>query len=445
MPSASEGLVEPIPVADSQVGAEVNVLEQPTDQEGNLIKPELPGQAAPLESLIEGPPDESGVVPLKDIGYLRTWDSGGGAPIQIRGYDHAPPETQDYGQLGRADLAIQDSYIDKDGYSHEDIRGRLTEIEVPPEHRGQGIGGAMLQQAEEAARQHGATEIYGDFSPERIEDADGLRAFYEGHGYEFRDKPGGGEEFFRRLDLPVTADEPAVGERVVQAEDHAPETSLPDQLQGETDRMAPQTGTLPPPVLDGEYDPTHQDPALAAEAGMHEVLEEPLEQVAPIAGVKEPPELTEAPVSPVDETGDKPAVPFPDEIQAEATRAAVERVGKPTDLDSKRCRERLYKDACGTLGEELCVRANEGISLDDEVKNNFPVYDVTGASEIASVKSHIVTGDVDSALGSYAVELREALGIKETGKVEKSVDALWDVKSNPEKWEALKNSLPGIS
>lgn len=61
-----------------------------------------------------------------------------------------------------------------------DNRMRLNDIIVPESERGNGIGGQMLDRAEELARESGAREIYGTLERESS------RQFFTDRGYNFR-------------------------------------------------------------------------------------------------------------------------------------------------------------------------------------------------------------------------------------------------------------------
>ena len=71
------------------------------------------------------------------------------------------PETETYDQFG-------------------DCRMRLNDVLVPEHERGNGIGGQMLDRAEELAREGQAREIYGTLEREES------RQFFADRGYQFR-------------------------------------------------------------------------------------------------------------------------------------------------------------------------------------------------------------------------------------------------------------------
>lgn len=130
-----------------------------------------------------------------------------------------------------------------------------------------------------------------------------------------------------------------------------------------------------------------------------------------------------------------------DQLKQDAREATYERVPESKDYESKDARQHYYNDLCGTLGEELAVRSTGGASLDTMLKNNSEIFDVTNPNEYVSVKSHIV-GDVDTAVGNYARDLRETLGLTHEEKFDKAVNSLLEAKNEPEQWEVLQESLP---
>lgn len=74
-------------------------------------------------------------------------------------------------------------------------RVRLNDITVEDDYQNSGIGGRMLESAEEIAQKTGAREIYGTFTPEAGKEAE-LREFYQKHGFNFR-TTGNGEEVYK--------------------------------------------------------------------------------------------------------------------------------------------------------------------------------------------------------------------------------------------------------
>lgn len=124
---------------------------------------------------------------------LRTWHSGD--LVQVRAYDQTiqqPKDTPDIGQAGYANLTLERNVSD-DSVS----RARLNDIETYHNYRGGGLGDEMLRTCEQTAKQNGAQEIYGAFSPRG--DADKVQAFYQRNGYGFRPSAMGGEEIFKKL------------------------------------------------------------------------------------------------------------------------------------------------------------------------------------------------------------------------------------------------------
>jgi hypothetical protein len=130
-----------------------------------------------------------------------------------------------------------------------------------------------------------------------------------------------------------------------------------------------------------------------------------------------------------------------DQLKSDAISAAVVRINEPSDSGSKSVRTSLYSDACGTLGEELCVRANGLNRLDETLKNNTPVFDASSDTELASVKAHIV-GNEENAIGNYAHDLRSAMGLVDEDTFTKAATTLWDARADPEKWSYLQEHLP---
>jgi hypothetical protein len=155
--------------------------------------------------------------------------------------------------------------------------------------------------------------------------------------------------------------------------------------------------------------------------------------------VLETTESTEIP----EEVPEVQEVPEPDidSLKKDARESAIENVITLKDTESKSARGALYSDACGTLGEQIAMRANGLASLDDSVKHNFETFDLCGEKELASVKSHIV-GNEDNAIGEYAQDLRTAMGLRETGKFDTAATRLLDSRNEPDQWEYLKQNLP---
>ena len=84
-----------------------------------------------------------------------------------------------------------------------DRRLRLQDIKTNDNYQGGGVGGQMLDEVERVGQQHGAREVYGNFSAESGKEA-ATRRWYEGHGFEFRPASGGGEEVYKPLTRPDT-------------------------------------------------------------------------------------------------------------------------------------------------------------------------------------------------------------------------------------------------
>lgn len=125
--------------------------------------------------------------------------------IRIRAADTAEaakqPAFKDRGQIGYANADLE---ISRDGNGNETGRRlRLQDIKTNGTYEGNGIGGEMLDEVERIGQQHGAREIYGNFSPETGKEA-ATRRWYQERGYEFRPGPGGGEEVYKTLDKPDT-------------------------------------------------------------------------------------------------------------------------------------------------------------------------------------------------------------------------------------------------
>jgi hypothetical protein len=68
-------------------------------------------------------------------------------------------------------------------------------IDTPQDaYKKSGIGGRMIEAAEEVSRKTGAREMYGNFSPNPGKEKD-LKAFYEKHGFSLREVNGGKEVY----------------------------------------------------------------------------------------------------------------------------------------------------------------------------------------------------------------------------------------------------------
>lgn len=115
---------------------------------------------------------------------LRTYPAGNNT-YYIRAYDLAvqkPPETVNPGQAGYANLRLESG------------RAKLQDIQTPTAYEGNGIGGQLLSQAENVARQHGSQEIYG-LAPSDPKTLD----WYRHRNYQFRINDSGGSEVYRVL------------------------------------------------------------------------------------------------------------------------------------------------------------------------------------------------------------------------------------------------------
>lgn len=125
--------------------------------------------------------------------------------IRIRTADTAEaarqPAFRDRGQIGYANADLE---ISRDVNGNETGRRlRLQDIKTNDTHEGNGIGGQMLDEVERAGQQHGAREVYGNFSAESGKEA-ATRHWYQQHGFEFRPGSGGGEEVYKTLVRPDT-------------------------------------------------------------------------------------------------------------------------------------------------------------------------------------------------------------------------------------------------
>lgn len=122
--------------------------------------------------------------------------------VRIRAYDTSvtgsQPAFRGQGEAGYANATVE---IRREGTGYERIAGvrlRLADIKTHPHYEGNGIGDQMLGEVERVGREHGAAEVYGNFVPEAGKEAV-TRQWYEHRGYEFRPKPGGGEEVYKTL------------------------------------------------------------------------------------------------------------------------------------------------------------------------------------------------------------------------------------------------------
>lgn len=125
---------------------------------------------------------------------VQTWQSGD--YTQVRAYDRGagqPPEHLQTGQSGYADARLE-----RDPYSGQVDRMKITYIHTTEGYRGSGLGSRMLDHTEAEAHRAGAREIYGTLSYDS-QDEQAVRGFYEKRGYSFRPHEGGGEEVYKRL------------------------------------------------------------------------------------------------------------------------------------------------------------------------------------------------------------------------------------------------------
>jgi len=84
--------------------------------------------------------------------------------------------------LANVTMEVEKEFNDETGMYDKfaDNRMRLNDILVPESERGNGVGGQMLDRAEELARESGAREIYGTLEREES------RQFFADRGYQFR-------------------------------------------------------------------------------------------------------------------------------------------------------------------------------------------------------------------------------------------------------------------
>ncbi|MES3160486.1 MAG: GNAT family N-acetyltransferase [Halorubrum sp.] len=69
--------------------------------------------------------------------------------------------------------------LERDGYERDRTRGTVSNLYVRPNHRGEGIGAALLAAAERALTEAGADAV----ALEALADNDQARSFYTDHGY----------------------------------------------------------------------------------------------------------------------------------------------------------------------------------------------------------------------------------------------------------------------
>lgn len=115
--------------------------------------------------------------------------------FQLRVFDvakaTAPDAPTGAGAAGGANLILEVSR-DVDGQATR-RRLRISDYEVLPAYRGEGIGGTLLEQVKAIGRQHHAQEIYGPFAPGENMEAVAWHT-YEAHGFQFRPGAYGGKE-----------------------------------------------------------------------------------------------------------------------------------------------------------------------------------------------------------------------------------------------------------
>ncbi|MFC3958260.1 GNAT family N-acetyltransferase [Halovivax cerinus] len=106
---------------------------------------------------------------------LSAHQSAGGLIVARRPGSDASSETGSI--VGFATVTIETQTI-----AFDETRGLLSNIWVRPDHRGQGIGGELLEAAETALAERGADVC----RLEVLEANERARAFYDDHGYETR-------------------------------------------------------------------------------------------------------------------------------------------------------------------------------------------------------------------------------------------------------------------
>lgn len=122
---------------------------------------------------------------------------GEGDQKYIRAYDRnrvQPPERPDTGQAGYANL-----YLERDLQTQQVNRAKLQDIHTSPDYRRRGIGGAMLDTAEQLASQNGAREIYGSLDPGQSKEGS-VHNFYTNRGYQTRSFSNGKVEVYKSLE-----------------------------------------------------------------------------------------------------------------------------------------------------------------------------------------------------------------------------------------------------
>lgn len=111
----------------------------------------------------------------------------------LRAYDRAqtpevPAEASAAKSVSKCDLNEEKVFYQNQNTGELDKRTDRVRfnIDTPSEeYKKSGIGGRMIESAEEVSQRTGALEMYGTFSPEPGREAD-LRRFYEKHGFSFR-------------------------------------------------------------------------------------------------------------------------------------------------------------------------------------------------------------------------------------------------------------------
>ena len=121
---------------------------------------------------------------------VRTWENE--HSVMVRAYDTDKvqvPERADIGQAGHAEATIEHGL---DGHK----QARLTYIETTSEYRNSGIAGKMLDQVEQYAKKHGATEIYGSIENQ---DAQNYWRHQVDHGWNIDSSKGYYGEVHKKL------------------------------------------------------------------------------------------------------------------------------------------------------------------------------------------------------------------------------------------------------
>ncbi|MWV63895.1 GNAT family N-acetyltransferase [Halorubrum sp. JWXQ-INN 858] len=83
-------------------------------------------------------------------------------------------------RVGGEAVGFVDFSVDRGGYERDHVRGTVGNLFVAPEHRGEGIGSALLAAAERGLREAGADVV----GLEAMAANERAREFYRAHGYE---------------------------------------------------------------------------------------------------------------------------------------------------------------------------------------------------------------------------------------------------------------------